>query len=208
MQFLAAFLILLALGWFLFVLAGCSPRSGTGQVGGRGQAVNVRDMKSLSRDQVRERLGELAAAPVPKLNTVGAMCYEPAMLPTRAEYVCPACGERTVYELGMASTVQEQLPSCRREFQELEKVAGEAVELDESQFCRKCQPEVETPALVLTTTYGDGSEHEVPGVTAGDLRILREFLSGKRVHTTFNDAEQPLKDHLERLEELLGVKLR
>ena len=97
------------------------------------------------------------------------------------------------------------MPGCRREFDELAKVT-DRVTLDESPFCRKCSPDVETPKLSLTSKYLGGEPQVVAGVNPNDLRILRELFAGKVVHITFNDAEQPLKDQLPRLQELLGVK--
>jgi hypothetical protein len=135
------------------------------------------------------------------------MCYDMAGPPQRAEYVCPTCGERTVYEKNQAQLVEWELPSCRREFKKLRETAGEAVILDEGSFCRACSPEVEEGKLVLTLLFQDGQTKSVEQITAEDIRLLDEFLSGKRMHVEWNDGETPLKQYLPRLQKILGVSI-
>jgi hypothetical protein len=172
----------------------------------------------MDREALAKRLKELSTAPVPKDLKPGAMCYEPAMLPSKAEYMCPVCREKTLYALpeegekGIAlrelpmitSMVNSELPACRRLVKEIK---GISAELEESEFCRKCHPEVKTPRLGLTLRYSDlAKPHQVWGVTADDLRLLVEFLDGKTKHVGEADRESPMKDHLKRLDELLGFK--
>jgi hypothetical protein len=179
--------------------------------------VTTAGMKSLDRTAVRALLEKLADTDPPIKKHSNAMCYSPAMPPLQASYVCPNCGERTLYddskknkepfERGDAATVQWEIPSCRRAFQELREVAGDAILLDESQFCRKCSPKVTEPKLVLRVAYADRqSPNIVSGVTDDDLRILHHFLAGELYGSGFDD-EIPLKESLPRLQELLGVKL-
>jgi len=134
------------------------------------------------------------------------MCYEATAPPLRTEYVCPACGERTLYEDNAVWLVDFELNDCRREFAELKKTTGPAAVLDESQFCRKCSPEIDQPAIVLHLEYGDNSRHSVAGVRADDMRLLREFLTGDLMHIEQNDAETPMLQRINRLEELLGIE--
>lgn len=54
----------------------------------------------MQRDEMRKRLEELAKSAPPKDLSSGAMCYEMATPPERAEYVCPACGDKTLYATG------------------------------------------------------------------------------------------------------------
>ncbi len=180
--------------------------------------VTVEGVKSLDRSAVRAMLKRLADAPPPAQLAMGAMCYAVSLPPDRVDYICPKCGERTLYDnsqyksdqpfdRGIAWTIDRDLPHCRSEFQELRKIAGHAIELDETQFCRKCSPNVTRPKLVLHISYKDGTVRDVNGIDHNDLRILREFLSGKRKSKGDNEGESPLKDELPRLQQLLGVEM-
>jgi hypothetical protein len=187
---------------------------------GQSAAVTTTEKAGMDRETLARKLRELASRPPPKdLETVVAMCYKMAAPPETAEYVCPVCHEKTLY--GLPSTgakdlnagtsravwvLERELDSCRRLVKEIK---GLAVELDESQFCRKCSPNVKEPALGLVVRYsGQKTAYRVWGVTADDLLLLNEFLSGKDRHAGGRDEQTPMKSHLERLEELLGVKLK
>jgi hypothetical protein len=180
--------------------------------------VTVEGMQSLDRAAVRAMLKRLADAPAPTQLALGAMCYDVSSPPLRVDYICPKCGERTLYDsskvatekpydMGITWTVERELPYCRSEFQELRKVAGKAIAFDESQFCRKCSPKVTRPKLVLHISYQGGKVRDVEAIDHRDVRILREFLSGKLKTKGDNEGESPLKTDLPRLQELLGVTL-
>lgn len=157
------------------------------------------------REVLTKRLQELSVQPAPTDLKPGAMCYKPAGPPEQTEYVCPACKEKTLYaNVVVVAVLQRDLEACRRLVKEIK---GLKVELDESRFCRKCHPEVKDPKLGLVVRYpGQPEPHRVWGVTSDDLRLIAEFLSGKNKHVSANEGETPIKDHLKRLEELLGVK--
>jgi len=165
--------------------------------------VTVQQVKSLSREEVSRMLARVENSPEPQ-SRMGAMCYEMAMPPDRAEYVCPVCGEKTLYTSGAAQVVEWDLPSCRREFEQLQKASSMQVSLDESGFCHKCQPHG-TPQLVLTLTYADSTTRRIAPVGAQDLRLLAGFFSGKLSYETFNEGEEPLKGSTDRLKEILGL---
>jgi hypothetical protein len=205
----------------LLASGGCSSRTASGPPPGaapnRPPVVSTAGMKSLDRAAIRALLKRLADTPAPNKTSTGAMCYSVAPSPPRAEYICPKCGERTLYddsklkpekqrEYGV-DEVRWEIPACRRELQELRKVAGDAVALDESQFCRKCSPKITEPKLVLHISYAGGKVRAVEKIDHGDLRMLRELLSGELLTTGDNEGTYPLKEFLPRLEELLGVKL-
>jgi hypothetical protein len=168
--------------------------------------MTAKKLSELSRSEIQVMLRELANAPVPvpESQNAGAMCYTVVAPPTRADYVCPECGERTLYEIDLASTIEWALPAARHNFQQLCEVAVGAI-LDESQFCRKCRPEVDLPQLGLKVTYEGNDVQEVSGVRSEDLRILHEFFAGMRLHNAGMSGDRPLKEHLPRLQELLGV---
>ncbi|MGD0094416.1 MAG: hypothetical protein ABSE73_31295, partial [Planctomycetota bacterium] len=102
-----------------------------------------------------EALTETPKKKVPR----NACCYKMSAPPTTFDYLCPRCGERTLYALPPNASEKEraavvdatfvlnvQLEGCRRA---LAAIRDLPVELDESQFCRKCSPAVEKPELVL-----------------------------------------------------------
>jgi hypothetical protein len=178
-------------------------------------------IKSLDRNEVRALLKKLADTPPPKQGKGSfAMCYSSAPLPSRADYICPKCGERTVYEAGDKAPPLEQadwgtvevvrwkIDVCRRKLKDIQRLAGDAVSLDESQFCRKCAPNATSPKLVLHISYKDKKNRDIENIEPDDLRLLSDFLA-KKIETKRNDMESatPLKDDLPRLQELLGVKL-
>jgi hypothetical protein len=148
---------------------------------------------------------------------VGAMCYKVSVPRPEIAYICPKCGERTVYD-GDTPTVKEvkaevigvvakEIASCRREFAELRKVAGDTtMSLDESQFCRKCSPNVTEPKLVLYFSY-QGKPREIKDISRDDLQILREFFAGRPLKENGATSKKQLEHRRHRLEQLLGVKL-
>jgi hypothetical protein len=108
----------------------------------------------------------------------------------------------------MAQVVAWTVPDARRKNDELQKAAGASVTLDESQFCRKCSPEVKDPKLVLQIVYADGKPQTVVGVSPDDLTLLTELFSGKLVHDGGMSGEKPLKNYSKRLQELLGIEMK
>jgi hypothetical protein len=166
--------------------------------------VTARRVKSMSQEKIREMLGRIEAkkAPEPKM---GAMCYDMAAPPARAEYVCPKCGEKTLYTKEDAWNVQWTVESCRREFLQLKSSTELSVVLDESSFCSHCSPSAKKHEMGLIVTYADGQSHTNSPVTDGDLRILQSFLKGELSFKTENDGTRPLKESLPRLRQLLGI---
>ncbi len=170
--------------------------------------LSAEEVEVLDREAIRALLKRAAETPPPKKLSSGAMCYSTMGPPQRADYLCPDCGGRTLYEDKLAGFVQGGIAACRREFDELEKVAGAAVSFNESQFCRDCSPDVQAPQLVLEITYRDGKQVTVSSLRADDIRLLREFLSGELVHKGERDSETAMKELVSRLEKMLGVPRR
>jgi len=155
-----------------------------------------------TRASVRERLRELATAPAPTDLFMGAMCYKPGARPQSAEYVCPRCGEKTVYTTEQATVVLWELPAMRRL---VTQVPNLTVTLDESEFCRHCSPNTTDPRTAIVVRFtGDWTGHVTEGVSTDDLELLKDFMSGSDKHIGSQGRQTPLKDHLDRLEQLLG----
>jgi len=157
----------------------------------------------LTREQLAQKLQKLAETPAPKQMGPSATCYRRAAPPQTADYVCPKDGSRTHYsrESGMAARVQEL--DYLRNLAAL--VPGVSASIDTSEFCQQCSPHAPAhPEPILEVKLKDGGTKRTRGVTSTDLSILREFLNGRIEHDDQSGAT-PLKDHLPRIRELLGL---
>ena len=184
------------------------------------KTTTVETVKSMSRAELESMLRkvETSEAPKPKM---GAMCYKVAAPPNRAEYVCPVCGERTLYAIdpkkadspndavsadrAQVKTLGWELPACRREMEALKKNSKLKLSLDESSFCKKCQPKAKERGLKLTVTYDDGKKHTVSPVGYYDILLLRDFLKGQLSCEAERQASYPIRKKMARLRELLGL---
>ncbi len=206
-------LIAIVVVFAFVVLAGCQ-REPTSSDSGSTPTDSAKPMSPGpgSKADIERRLRELARAPAPAELSPGAMCYEMAMPPERAEYVCVVCGEKTLYPtgdedeepFGVLAALEWELATCRRL---LSKIQHLDVALDETEFCHACSPTATEPQLALVITYHDGTTHRTAGVRTDDLLLLVDLSSGSDVHHGEQDGETPLKQHLPRLEQLLGVSL-
>ena len=177
------------------------------------ETVTPADKKRLTdKKEIRKQLQELARKAPPIKLAMGAMCYEMAAPPNRIDYVCTTCGEKTLYASEPNETFSEEqwlihfeLQGCRRLVKEIKTLN---VSLDEAAICKHCSPEAKERIIVLVVKYNDGSVHRTAGVTMNDLTLLKEFSEGKTKHKTFTGFEEPLKKHIPRIEELLGVSLK
>lgn len=160
-------------------------------------------LATLDKAELKQMLAKIAKekAPDPKM---GAMCYSPAVTPPQMEYLCPTCGEKTIHPVGVAVVYNWEIESCRRLFKDLPQ--RESMTLDESSFCKKCQPAAKNPELKLIVRFRDGTSQTTVGVNSEDLRLLKAFLAGDLSYSTFNEGKEPLKSSLPRLQKLLGIK--
>jgi len=173
------------------------------------------ESKTLSRAGVKQRLETLAKSKPPEIRQVSAMCYDMAGPPTTANYICPKCGEKTLYTLEQSEKGTNicqkifALESCRHMVKTLGNLK---MELDESQFCKKCSPDVKSPEINLIIKYEGEKEHRVNNISEEDVKLIYEFGLESDIHSvidseTMSSTETPLKDHVKRLSELLGVEI-
>jgi hypothetical protein len=157
----------------------------------------------LTRAELAQRLQKLTETPAPKDVGPGATCYRRAAPPTTAEYVCPKDGSHTHYSKNSVLTAEvRDVPYLR---DQATRLPGVEASIDESEFCRKCTPSAPaTPRATLVVRLKDGGEKRTRAVTSTDLSILREFLIGKLSHDD-QGGGTPLKSHLPRIRELLGM---
>jgi hypothetical protein len=156
-----------------------------------------------SRKDLEKKLRKLAETPVPDDLKIGAMCYSSVAPPDRVEYTCPVCGEKTTWTRKYVAEINA-LPYIRSDVESLSAIK---CTLDESQFCKKCKPQVKDPSICISIQiYGENGSTTSCDITKTDLQVLREFLNGSLVHKTFNASETPLKDYENRIRQLLGME--
>ena len=159
----------------------------------------------LNKEKLKQKLTELSKTPAPNDLSLGAKCYKVARKPMRAEYVCAVCGERTFYsdDALEVRVINEELPKCRHLIDQIKFID---IKLDEKQFCNTCSPSVKFPSLCIKVTYKD-SENFVCGIDDEDLLLLKEFGEGSDKHHGSYGRETPLKDHIHKIENMLGIKI-
>jgi hypothetical protein len=170
----------------------------------------------MTREEIKRRLEELAKSEPPEGSFVCAMCYSPPLWDTELEsatYHCSRCGAKTIYAQRhvfhgqthrIARMVNTGLPALR---DAIGRIKGLTVEMDEAAFCKQCFPKNRNPQPTLVVRYaGEDREHRVKGITCEDLTLIEEFAEGKDTHDRGHGPEEPLRDRLKRLEQLLGVK--
>jgi hypothetical protein len=158
----------------------------------------------VKRSTIKEKLEALAKTPLPTELKKGAMCYAVVNEPDSTYYTCPECGEKTLYTINAGRFVHRELPGCRS----MSKTFSEInLTLDESQYCKKCSPDIELPQLCITYKLSDDtSETHICGIDSDDLEIMKEFMQGTDKHLAGQGREVPLKDYLPRLQQLFGIK--
>lgn len=161
----------------------------------------------VSKSVIYDRLVELSKSVTPTKLNQGAMCYEMSAPLNRYEYVCPKCGEKTLYtsDNSLAETTSE-IENYR---QSVSRMNNLDITLDESQFCKKCCPDITNPALYINIKYADDPQvHKICCVTQTDFVLMYEFLCGSKVHRLFNETEVPLKDYINRLQTLFDISIK
>lgn len=166
-------------------------------------AITVEQVKLFSKAEFAKMLDQIETQDAP-LEKMGAMCYKMAAPPRHIEYICPTCGEKTIYT-EQTYVISKLLPICRREMEQIKKIPKVDATLDESDYCKKCSPDVKSPTLVLSIKSENGNIHSTPKITPNDLRMLKAFLKGELSYGSDRDTTYPLKKRLERLRQLLGI---
>lgn len=171
--------------------------------GSPGSAGNI----SASKVDVDKLLKRVAEKPAPTDLKMGAMCYDMAMPPERVEYVCPACGGKTIHVMKMPSfdwnVPAVAITDYRNLASQLRKLGLDA-QLDETGLCSACRKENQTGLFLCVTVKGKTARNELHNLN--DLRKLIAFVQGNLVWKGEQDQEFPLKPELPSIRQLLGVK--
>ncbi len=161
---------------------------------------------AMSPTQINVLLARLDAEEAPGI-TMGAMCYDIASPPELAEYTCPVCGEKTLYDISQSSFITRELEGCRRMAESINEYTDFEITLDEGLFCDFCSADAEgeNPTLILRVIHANGFQ-VLNEVSVTDLRMLDSFLQGNLSYWTDTEARYPLKEYTVRMRDLLGVK--
>jgi hypothetical protein len=167
------------------------------------KGITLRKLLGMSRDEVEIMLESVERKDEPEL-IMGAMCYEPVCAPSVSEYICPVCGERTLYDSYSATLRVMELFTTRGLFDSLQVVADLDLRLDETPFCSHCGSGDAEPSPVLIVDFDD-AEPCSSAVSNEDLRLLIGFFSGGTAYATANEGTLPIKPELQRIRMLLGL---
>lgn len=171
------------------------------------ETILVGTVQALSMEEIDFMLARLESEEPPE-PVSGAMCYAPMAYPEYAEYICPVCGEKTLFSSSHISLIEWGLPGARRLGESINNNTEFNIVLDETLFCEFCRTgndqDIE-PALLLRVYHEDGSE-TVNSVSVTDLRMLDSFLQGRLFYITGNDGQMPLQEYTGRMRQLLGIQ--
>jgi len=159
---------------------------------------------NASRADVERRLKALADSPVPDELNPGAMCYEMSVPPDRKEYVCPQCGEKTIYSNTDYFSIIDDVVDCR---QLAANIKNLTLRMEEKHFCHQCDSDTNaSPSITLYLKYkGESKEEIIENANKDDLDLLWAFMNGQSVHADFYDRETPLKEYIDRISNLLHI---
>jgi len=192
--------------WIPLILVALSAAGialGAGHVREHKGPLSVVRLMESGRVRLRLMLSRIEREPAPD-QIMGAMCYEPAALPNRADYVCPVCGGRTLYGYPEGYFVLESIPPMRRVVEEIDGNGFFSATLEET-YCSICHPGDRERVVTLVIAYPDGDTVRT-AATLHDLRILQGFISGELSYTDSFDALLPLRGNTDRLRTLLGIE--
>lgn len=158
---------------------------------------------SYSSGDIKDMLEKLAKTPVKEKLNMGAMCYAKVQPSDTSPYICPVCGEKTIYQQYDNAIIRLQIPACRS----IVRFYPEMLSIDETQFCKKCTPELKgAPKICLIVKLKDQPEHKTCDVREDDLELLSDFFHGKTEHTYEDASETPMQDQIPRIKYLLGLE--
>lgn len=167
--------------------------------------ISIHDVIQMSSDEIGRQLAKLI--PEKREEQLSAMCYSMASPLPLSEYVCPKCGEKTMYsDSGNRGDPPWYPIQCRQLFISIKKSESYSLTLDESSFCSHCSPGANENKLKLIVTSDDGSRHITSPVSLDDLTMLKSFIDGGLTYD-MDGRTGSLKTQIPRLQELLGDKI-
>ena len=147
---------------------------------------------------------------------------------TRISYICPICGEETLYNFDWLYTIGKEefirnrsgkfepffftrndnyadIVFCIDRFQrKVKEIKNINISLDETEFCKYCSPYspyVTKPILnLLINIDGESDTTKTQNVTCADIQLIYNFLNAPLFYKKFGD------NNIERIKELFGIK--
>jgi len=91
--------------------------------------------------------------------------------------------------------------------EEIKKIKGIHIALDESEFCKCCLPSIKEPKLCLLVNIdGEPDTAKTRNISYYDIELLQKFLNGKILYFEYYDYYAELTYNKKRIKELLGIK--
>jgi len=170
------------------------------------KTISTGSINLMSDDQIGEQLAKLTPEKKRK-KPLSAMCYDMAAPPDRQEYVCPKCGEKTLYsELMEGFNTLNGLEILRIEFNTLTALKTDCtLTLDETSLCAHCTPDTTSHDISMTVRYSDKKIHSAISVTINDVYLLKAYFNHDGSYTSTDGSVHLLKDEISRLKDLLGA---
>ncbi|OGI23182.1 MAG: hypothetical protein A2287_04450 [Candidatus Melainabacteria bacterium RIFOXYA12_FULL_32_12] len=170
---------------------------------------NNSTLDQLSKSEYANKLEQLPQNPNTWEEPVSAMCYDTAAPPDRDQYICPVCGEMTLYSsfFDIGGTDLSKISYYRSLIKKIKKLD---VKLDESELCEKCSPNIETRKLYLLIkpkNHKNLIPQRTSDITEEDINLLYEYSEGIKEHSTYY-GKFPIINYKDRLEELLGATVK
>lgn len=155
------------------------------------------------RTDIVKKLETLSKYPIKNTNVL-VTCYMRSLSQTDSTgqnyvfYICPVCGSRTKY---LKEDLSYDFVVIRRMVSQMRDVE---IKLDETSFCKKCQPHSVNPKFSIDITIvGDDKKIHTEYVTIADIRLLINFFNNDFNYIAVDSIQR--QESLERLEILLGL---
>jgi len=169
-------------------------------------------LDAATRQEVDALLKKIAKTRAPDARSMIAMCYVSGVPAVREEYICPACGTKTLHAVSDFAKINRSAPTWyvirHRNACKALNWLGWDVKLDESFLCSKCcKPNQPKEFFIEVTIDGKTTRSKIE---PHDLTKLLAFASGEliwreMIAQTQVTIEHPLKPELPRIRKLLGV---
>lgn len=188
----------------LVVLSAAGIALGAGHAREQKGPLSIARLWESGRTRLRLMLSRIEREPAPD-QIMGAMCYEPVAVPNRADYICPVCGERTLYGYPEGYFILESIPPMRRMIEEMADNGFFSASLEET-YCSVCHTGNAARGVTLVIAYPEGDTVRTPDATLHDIMIIRGLISGELSYRDSYDAMLPLRGNTDRLRTLLGIE--
>jgi hypothetical protein len=130
-----------------------------------------------------------------------ASCYIPAPTITEVYYICPTCGERTVY---VASKPEGRLALKMASLGVIGANSGLRIDFEAHGLCHHCDRRVKPARLDVLIRYDeDGETERIEGITPDDVDKLIALVYGYGPRPQASSFSSPLCDRVPRIVERL-----